>query len=365
MLSLNRLNVSKLKSKPLYIYNSLLKDKNIILTNHKFVSGIYLLHNSVNGKQYVYNTGKLFNFYSFIPLKTSFTMKNKQFSTDSNNQSESLLKPLYVTGFTGAEESFVISVNKRSDYSLGWKVRPSFQIGLHIKDLPILIVIQKFFNGVGYITVDNKANTAYFYVVKLEDIITYIIPHFKTYPVITKKYIDFFLWEKIINIIINKEHITLKDLTEIISIKAGLNLGLSKQLLKAFPDIEQYPRPDIILRIKPINPDWLVGFITREGSFTCGSIGNSFRARFFITQHYRDLELLEAIKDYFSTVESYVDCFNHIIPFFSKYPLLNSSFKSYNYNIWIKIINIMIKKEHLTLEGRSLVLSLMSQLNKY
>ena len=44
------LNVNKLKSKPVYVYNSLLNDKDMILKNHKSVSGIYLLHNLVNGK---------------------------------------------------------------------------------------------------------------------------------------------------------------------------------------------------------------------------------------------------------------------------------------------------------------------------
>lgn len=177
---------------------------------------------------------------------------------------------------------------------------------------------------------------------------------------------------------INKKHTTLKGLNEIISIKAGLNLGLSKELLKAFPDTKQFSRPDIKIKINPINPEWLAGFVTGEGSFTCGTAGNSFRARFFITQHSRDLELLEAIKDYFTVgrisksgsgfnyaVESYNDCFNYIIPFFSKYPLPLNSFKSYNYNIWIKIIDLMIKKEHITPEGKSLIFSLMSELNKY
>lgn len=47
------LNNSNLKSKPVYIYDSLLKDKNIILKDHKSISGIYLLHNLINNKQYV------------------------------------------------------------------------------------------------------------------------------------------------------------------------------------------------------------------------------------------------------------------------------------------------------------------------
>ncbi len=61
------LNIDKLKSKPIYIYNSLLKDKDIILKNHKSISGIYLLHNLINGKQYVgsgYDLSKrLANYY--------------------------------------------------------------------------------------------------------------------------------------------------------------------------------------------------------------------------------------------------------------------------------------------------------------
>jgi len=54
---------------------------------------------------------------------------------------------------------------------------------------------------------------------------------------------------------INKKHTTLKGLNEIISIKAGLNLGLSKELLKAFPDTKQFSRPDIKIKINPINPE--------------------------------------------------------------------------------------------------------------
>lgn len=47
------LNKSSLKSKPVIIYNSLLKDKKLILSNNKSKSGIYLLHNLINGKQYI------------------------------------------------------------------------------------------------------------------------------------------------------------------------------------------------------------------------------------------------------------------------------------------------------------------------
>lgn len=53
MEKLHSLGTNNLKSEPLIIYDSLLKDKDLILSNYKSTTGIYLLHNLVNGKQYV------------------------------------------------------------------------------------------------------------------------------------------------------------------------------------------------------------------------------------------------------------------------------------------------------------------------
>ena len=52
-----------------------------------------------------------------------------------------------------------------------------------------------------------------------------------------------------------------------------------------------------------IDPQWLTGFITGDGSFTASSRDNkrkAFRVRFILTQHFRDLALLEAIRNNFS-----------------------------------------------------------------
>ena len=53
MQKLHPLGSSNLKSEPIVVYDSLLKDKYLILNSHKSTSGIYLLHNTVNGKKYV------------------------------------------------------------------------------------------------------------------------------------------------------------------------------------------------------------------------------------------------------------------------------------------------------------------------
>lgn len=108
----------------------------------------------------------------------------------------STLHPYFVTGFScsplrgggKAEGSFIIRVNKNSSYRTGWVVNAMFTICLHIEDLPLLLSIQEFFGGVGFITKDLKNNLAYFTVTKLDDITNVIIPFFNSYPLVSKNH---------------------------------------------------------------------------------------------------------------------------------------------------------------------------------
>jgi len=55
-----------------------------------------------------------------------------------------------------------------------------------------LLKIQEFF-GVGFITKDLKNNVGHFTVTKQDDITNVIIPHFNSYPLLSKKQLDFIL----------------------------------------------------------------------------------------------------------------------------------------------------------------------------
>src|SRR5947209_3140478 len=59
--------------------------------------------------------------------------------------------PVLTTNFVDGEGSFTISVNPHSRYSTGYRVKATFSIGLHERDLPLLQLIKEFF-GVGSIT---------------------------------------------------------------------------------------------------------------------------------------------------------------------------------------------------------------------
>jgi len=51
------------------------------------------------------------------------------------------------------------------------------------------------------------------------------------------------LFKKRIDLINNKEHLTLEGLHKILALKGSLNLGLSEELKKNFPDIIKIERP--------------------------------------------------------------------------------------------------------------------------
>lgn len=52
-----------------------------------------------------------------------------------------------------------------------------------------------------------------------------------------------------------------------------------------------------------------------------------------------------------------------IISNFNSYPV--GGFKLYNYNLWLKIMNLISAKEHLTSGGLKKILSLKNKLNKW
>ena len=127
--------------------------------------------------------------------------------------------------------------------------------------------------------------------------------------------------------------------------------------------------------------EWFSGLVDGEGCFYVNtkkantSTGYQIIMTFSLSQHIRDEELLTKIKDYLGcgniekvstrptyatiVVYKYANIKDIIIPFFSKYPL--QGVKSLDFQDFCKISNIMVTKEHLTLQGVKKIKSLKSQ----
>jgi len=168
------------------------------------------------------------------------------------------INPNWITGFVDAEGCFSVIIEILDN--LKWRVRTSFEIYLHIKDVDILYKIQSFF-GVGNVYLRAYKNIAVYRVSNIEYLRDIIIPHFNNYPLITQKSIDFNLWCKVIQIILNKEHLNNKGFLTILTYYASINRGISKKVLKYYPNIKPVSRSSINLP-NNLNPFWVSGFVS-------------------------------------------------------------------------------------------------------
>ena len=147
-----------------------------------------------------------------------------------------------------------------------------------------------------------------------------------------------------------------------------MNWGLSDKLTIAFPDVVPVERPVVELP-ETLDPRWLAGFTSGEGSFiitilhdTRNATGFKVQLEFVITQHAKDELLIKSIRIYFNCgvvfknrdtyyyrVRKFDDINNKIIPFFNKYPIVGV--KAMDFADWREAGEIMKKKKHLTKEG--------------
>lgn len=269
---------------------------------------------------------------------------------------------------------------KNSKYQLGYQLKYEFTIALHKKDRALLENIKLYFNGVGGIHQHGKESVHY-RVSSLKDV-SIILNHFDNHPLLTQKRADYILFKRAIALIQGKEHLTSDGFHEILSIRAAMNLGLSDSLKEAFPNILPVERPKVEDQIVP-DPNWLVGFAEAEGCFyidiaesTGVAVGNRIQLRFKITQHNRDVLLLESLVKYLGCgkiykkstvsvadfeVKKFSDITDKIIPFFKKYPL--QGVKKENFEDFCKVASLIKSGAHLTESGLEEIRMIKSGMN--
>lgn len=289
------------------------------------------------------------------------------------------LNPYWVTGFTDAEGCFTIILSKRCNNS--WKVIPSFEISLHIKDLNILKKLQKFF-GVGSIYLRTDKKIGVYRVSALNDLILIISNHFFNYSLITKKKADFLLWYNVLKLIQSKEHLNPTGLNQIVNIVASINRGISKNMVKNFSNIKPVNKPLVKLPLS-LNSFWISGFVDGDGGFSVvirksksHILGKQINYSFHITQHCRDKNLLELFISFFNCgfvhtrqnlsrsdfiVQDYNNITNKILPHFSSFPL--ETIKQLDFQDFCKIMFIIKEEKHLSLYGLKEIKNLLSNMN--
>ena len=342
----------------------------------KTLHSIPLLGAKISG----YNPDNSIHLNSQKILVRSRGTQKQNFSTSPDLPS---LHPWFITGFTDAEGCFMINILKEPKMKVGWRVQPVFQIGLHVKDENLLKEIKVFFEDQGFFTKLN--NNSLIYRIYSIEMLEKVINHFENYPLQTKKRADFELFKSVVMLVKSKKHLSIEGLHEIVNHRASLNNGLTSLLKESFPKYCPVARISDIANHQNLDSQWLAGFTAGEGSFNVNISRNSryktgylVTLRFQLSQHLRDEKLLISLIDYFGCGQYYSlkdthsrgdfvvtklsDILNIIIPFYLKNPLVG--LKAYDFQLWCKISEIMLKKEHLTLEGLEKIREIKTKMNK-
>ena len=321
-------------------------------------------------------------------LNKKFYAQRRYYSS-GDSQKDLLLNPQWITGFVDGEGSFGLKVYKSEGYKFGWRFEPFFQIKLNLRDLKVLQRIQIHFGGVGKISFEK--NSAKYVVRVMDELLRTVIPHFEMYPLLTKKFADFELFRQIVLILSAKGHRTEEGFLKVLSLRYNLNKGISSELIKLFPNLVPVDRP--LVPEREISPEWLVGFVDGEGSFnifTGEKLTNSLTTPvsrkvwlyFQITQHGRDILLLERIATYlhcgsvkrrntpaFDTCDYKLTGFDmidsKILPFFNKYSL--QSAKRLDYQYFVNAADIIRNKQskQWIVEEFNKIKNIQSIMNKY
>ncbi len=321
----------------------------------------------------------LFSFERSYVFRNHSKQLIKKFSTLQPSHINKL-NPWFVTGLTDAEGMFTIMIDKNNKRTLGWRVQAKYQIGLHVRDLDLLLQLQKFFCGIG--SIGKSGNMAYYSVSGIEDLTNIVLPHFKKYFLLTQKAADFILFKQVVEIIKAKEHLSIEGLRQIMNIKSTINSGLSDSHKLEFSNIIPVSRPIIKTEIIP-SPYWITGFVNGEGTFDVkiynskNKVGYGVQMRFRVPQHERDTKLIELLIDYFGygvlekhtiypavslIIVKYSIITEKIIPFFELYPLTGQ--KHLDFLDWCKISKLMSEGSHLTMEGLNLIREIKDRMNK-
>lgn len=62
---------------------------------------------------------------------------------------------------------------------------------MNSKDLALLVLVQRFFKGLGSLSHSKQTNTVTYSITKLSDFVKIVIPHFNSYPLRSAKSLDF------------------------------------------------------------------------------------------------------------------------------------------------------------------------------
>lgn len=303
------------------------------------------------------------------------------------------INPWYITGFADGEGSFTYSISQgriNKDGTQTWIVTTTFALVAVLNPANKLQFeqIREFF-GVGRIKIQNERGnrnaTIYFIAESLSDCLI-IRDHFEKYPLLTTKFVHFMVWSQVLDLKVQKAHLTEEGLNKIVALKEYSPKGLSDNLKLAFPNYANFigTQPDYNPDFTSLNMFWLCGFMQADSMFKVNitksgttKLGYQCAIIIQITQHLSNLLVLKNIQSFLNMGQIYIrkdraaadlkiTNLKDANAFINKFEECASNLlgaKALDYSDFCTIIDLMNNKIHLTQDGLDKIIKINSNVN--
>jgi hypothetical protein len=135
----------------------------------------------------------------------------------------------YISGFVDGEGCFCVSFQPSRRHRFGWEVRPSFSVSQNADRAKLLYEMQRLW-GCGFIRPDRSDKTLKFEVRMVSDLVEKVLPHFRTYPLLSEKQVDVEKFDRICQLVNDRRHLDLGGLEEIIRLAVSMNPSGKRKL---------------------------------------------------------------------------------------------------------------------------------------
>ena len=128
----------------------------------------------------------------------------------------------YISGFVDGEGCFCVSFQPSKRHRFGWEVRPSFSVSQNADRAELLYMIQEKW-GCGFIRPDRSDKTLKFEIRNVGELVAKVLPHFKTYPLLSSKKADFERFARICELVFDGRHLKYEGFEEIVQLAMEMN----------------------------------------------------------------------------------------------------------------------------------------------
>jgi LAGLIDADG endonuclease len=128
----------------------------------------------------------------------------------------------YISGFVDGEGCFCVSFQPSRRHRFGWEVRPSFSVSQNADRAQLLYVIREKWEC-GSIRPDRSDKTVKFEVRNVGDLVAKVLPHFRSFPLMSSKRADFVRFSKICEIVMEGGHLELTGFEQIVRLAMEMN----------------------------------------------------------------------------------------------------------------------------------------------